>query len=233
MSAYSDAYRAYITAAQEATTFTHADYSNSGITRERARRLATAREKLQQALPSETATDPARVQDARAKALGVFAVTTADQATMADRQWAAVQRMLAAGRHIDQIVAGADKTRLTAILDHLETDLALSSADPEGVTAEVQSLALARAAALGVTEAQQYVEAQRAVSYSTSWRDVIASTVAAESVPVSAFTGLYHSAPDEFAEIEPLLTSGTIGSVQSAAQRLASIDVSGSDGQAA
>ncbi len=190
------AYGEYRKAAAEAMKFHDPNYTNSAITRERARRLQAARAALAKALPSRASRDASNTKS-RDAALGKLAVTNADTAAVASNEWTKVKSALDSGRNLGQLIASADQRRLMAILDHLDTDLVIGTGDEEGVRAEVTQAALTRLADLGDADATTALAAQNAEAHDRAWQSVVDEASRGE-VSVRSRTALRRASVEEY-----------------------------------
>ncbi|MCY7324561.1 MAG: hypothetical protein LH605_00310 [Microbacteriaceae bacterium] len=84
---------------------------------------------------------------------------SADHFALAANELAKVERMLAAGQRLDRIIAAADPSRLSAILDRMYSTLdMLSSAEGDAIVSEVRSRAFDRMVTLhDATATAEYV----------------------------------------------------------------------------
>ncbi|TXK18455.1 hypothetical protein [Homoserinibacter sp. GY 40078] len=194
---YAAAHAKYRSAIREAVKFNDANWTEEAINRERQKRVQAARAELKQALDTqaETLADPASAQR---EAFDQIAATDADSVAVARNEWGKVRAMLDAGRNLSHIIDNADRRRLSAILDHLDSDLVAETDDPSGVTAEVSQAVLVRLAGLGDEKAKAAVAAQESVRYDSAWRQVIEQTVSGQQVSVGARTALYGANIDEY-----------------------------------
>lgn len=95
---------------------------------------------------------PTRSSADRGKAFEKIASQDANSVAVTQNEWAKVNTLLTAGRSLTHIIENADVRRLAAILDHLDSDLAAHTNDPDGVAAEVSQAVLVRLAPLGQQE---------------------------------------------------------------------------------
>lgn len=197
MSTQSEAYAAYRASSRDAVRFTDPNWTNSAITRERARRLTAAREALRRALPAEPKAaegDPSK----RAEALAALLPRDAKSIAVTAHEWAKVSALLDAGRSLARMLQQAERTRLAAILDQLPTRLAVESPDPSGAIAEVEGMIFDRLVALGdrsATLAQAY---DAVVARDAAWRAVILETIEAGAPTVSSLSALHYQSAEEY-----------------------------------
>ncbi len=197
VSTYAEAFATYQAALRDAVQFHDPNWSQSAITRERSRRVQAARAELAQTLDAAALQDTGSADDAAKAAFEQIAATDANSVAVARNEWTKVRALLAAGRSLSQVIDNADRRRLSAILDHLDSDLAIESGDPDGVFAEVSQAVLARLAGLGDEKAIAAVAAQQATRHSAAWRSVIGEAVGG-SVSLEARTALYQANIDEY-----------------------------------
>lgn len=104
-----------------------------------------------------------QIEGRRGSALGALMPRSADHFALAANELAKVERMLAAGQRLDRIIAAADPSRLSAILDRMYSTLdMLSSAEGDAIVSEVRSRAFDRMVTLHdatatATAAAEYV----------------------------------------------------------------------------
>ncbi|GAA3737552.1 hypothetical protein GCM10022239_11600 [Leifsonia bigeumensis] len=194
---YPEAYAKFEAAKREAVKFHDKNWNNSAITHERRRRLQMARAELRQVLDATSAQAGADPDAARRAAFEQIAATDANSVAVVSNEWGKVRALLDSGRNLGQIIDNADRRRLSAILDHLDSDLAVQTGDPEGVAAEVSQAVLVRLAGLGDEKAQQAMAAQEATEHSAAWREVIEQAGSGQ-VTLKARTALYQANVDEY-----------------------------------
>lgn len=101
-----------------AVRWTHPDYTNNGITRERARRVAEAWKALGAVVPPKT---ERKGEDPRAAVIAGLAPKTADEIAQIQHAGAKVEKRLDAGQSLHTLLTSADRATLAAILDGLPT----------------------------------------------------------------------------------------------------------------
>lgn len=170
---YAEVYAKYQAETRAAVKFHDPNWSNSAIMRERHKRVHAAREELRQALNTSTTQATADPNTARMVAFEQIATTDASSVAVATNEWGKVRVLLDAGRNLSQIIDTADRRRLSAILDHLDSDLAIQTDDPVGVAAEVSQAVLVRLAALGDPKAQEAIVALESAQHGAAWQQVI------------------------------------------------------------
>lgn len=184
---HAQAYQRYRAELAEAVKWSNPNYTNSAITRERARRMMEAWKNLLGAIPAQvTAPDPTP-----AEYVDSLRPTTADQVAVAQFEWGQAKTLLDSGRSLDQIIHAASPANLRAVAAYMDTlPEVVSSIAPDEVVAEVKSLVFDRLAEAGDEGAAQVRTAQQAVAAPNAWRRVL--TEALEGQPsVSAQTELH------------------------------------------
>lgn len=194
---YAEAFAKYRAALQDAVQFHDPNWSHSAITRERSRRVQAARAELVQVADTAALQSNGNPDEAVKAAFEQIAATDANSVAVATNEWTKVRALLNAGRNLSQIIDNADRRRLSAIVDHLDSDLAIESGDPKGVSVEVSEAVLARLAELGDEKALAAVAAQQDTRHGAAWHGVI-TEAANGPVSVDARTALYKANVDEF-----------------------------------
>ena len=98
-----------------------------------------------------------------------------------------------AGRSIESIIASADRTRLAAILDGLETsEDVLSSSQGDAILGERTDAVFARLAEID-DDARAIAEAETAAAPGQAWQQMFAETVENGVAGVAAKSALYRS----------------------------------------
>ena len=195
---HAKAFGAYRKAVAEAVRWHSPDYSDSGIWRERARRVAEARKALMAALPAEAkATGPSPAEFVQS-----LRPTTADQVAVADFEWRQAQTLIDAGRPIEAVIHDASPARARAIAAYIDTlPRVLESRDPAGVTAEVQALVFDRLVAAGDADAVAVADTHRAVESPNAWREFLEGAVTG-STTIGVQSRLAAVDPEGFAEAQ-------------------------------
>lgn len=192
------AFQRYRAELAEAVKWSNPNYTNSAITRERARRLMEARKNLLAAIPAEAkASGPTPTEY-----IDSLRPATADQVAVAQFEWGQAKALLDAGRSLDQIIHTASPARLRAVAAYIDTlpEVVASIAQDE-VVAEVRSLVFDRLAAAGDEGAEQVRSAQQAAAAPNAWRRVL--TEALEGQPsIGAATELHRADPEGFAAMD-------------------------------
>lgn len=195
---HAQAYQRFRTELAETVKWSNRDYTNSAITRERARRVMEVRKNLLAAIPAEaTATGPTP-----AEYIDSIRPATADQVAVAQFEWEQAKALLDSGRSLDQIIHTASPARLRAVAAYIDTlPEVVSSIAPDEVVAEVRSLVFDRLAESGDEGAAQVRAAQQAVAAPNAWRRVLSETL--EGQPsLGAVTELHQADPEGFAAMD-------------------------------
>ena len=198
INAHAQAYQRFRAELAEAVKWSNPDYTNSAITRERARRVMEARKNLLAAVPAEataTGQTPAEYIDS-------LRPTTADQVAVAQFEWGQAKALLDSGRSLDQVIHAASPARLRAVAAYIDTlpDV-VSSIVPDEVVAEVKSLVFDRLAESGDEGAAQVRAAHRSVAAPNAWRRVLSEAL--EGQPsLGAQTELHQADPEGWAGID-------------------------------
>jgi hypothetical protein len=196
---YKGALAEFLAAQKAAVKFTNPNFTNSAITKERARRLKAARDEFRKVADRVRTLSPkVDPEKAVADAFDSILAKDANSVAVASNEWAKVRAMLNSGRELGQIIDGADRRRLSAILDHTE-ELGIEAKDLQGVTAEVQTRILGRLAALGDEKAIAASQARDQAKYGTAW-DKVVDEVIGGKLSVTTQSALFGVAPDEFRE---------------------------------
>jgi hypothetical protein len=194
---YQKAYAQYRADLQQAAQWTHADYSHNGITRERARRIADARKKLQAKIPGalqqEALTDP------RPKVLDGLAPKNADQVAMIQHDWGTVQAALASGRSLQQVVVEATSAeRLAAIATNAEAwAYGQNTNDPAGVAADIRAMVYDRLVEIGHEPAVQANLLNQQFAAHQAWHEVMTGALGSEQT-LGTVTDLAKADPDGY-----------------------------------
>lgn len=182
-----------------AVRWTHPDYTHSGITRERARRVAEARKALRAAIPAK----PTRAgADPRRAVLDSLAPKSADEIAVLNHTWAKVAARLDAGQSLHAILTTADRATLAAILDGIGTRPEVLSHSDGGasVVAEVQQVAFDRLVDLGEQDAVAARASTAVLDQADAWADFIAAS--AEGEPsLGVISALQKADPEGFIAI--------------------------------
>lgn len=169
-----DAIAKFRSATTSAVNFHDPDLTNSAITRRRHQAVMQARSELLKALPPQP--DAPKVN--RATVLAGRAPKSADQVAMIQQEFSIVERLLAAGQPIEQIILNASPARLDAILAHAEIlPSTLRSTDPTAVVEAVRGHVFDRLVETGDPNAVMARDAQLAHDRQVAWREVITGTI--------------------------------------------------------
>lgn len=189
-----------------AVRWAHPDYNNSGITRERARRVAEARKNLRAAIP----TKPERKgTDPRSAVIAGLAPKTADEIAQVQHAWSKIEKRLDAGQSLHTLLTGADRATLAAILDGLPTrPEVLDSSEAESIIREVQEVAFRRLLEVG-DEAAVSAHAQTAIlDQEDAWSDYIAASAESGEPSLAVLSALQKADPEGFAAIQSASLDG-------------------------
>lgn len=148
LAALATAQNAYLHALSGVLTIDDRNLSPHGVHERRRATIAQAQEALSAHLPAELP----KVD--RSTALDALRPQTIDEVAVQGREWRKVEALRAAGRRLESIIAGADRTRLAAIADSIETmDEVLNTPAGDDIAAELRDVVFARLVALGDEEA--------------------------------------------------------------------------------
>lgn len=181
-----------------AVRWTHPDYTNNGITRERARRVAEAREALGGAVPPKT---ERKGEDPRGAVIAGLAPKTADEIAQIQHAWSKIEKRLDAGQSLHTLLTGADRATLAAILDGLPTRReVLESSEADSIIREVEQVAFRRLLEVG-DEAAVSAHAQAAIlDQADAWSESMAASVIGEPT-IDQHSALQQSDPEGYAAI--------------------------------
>ncbi|WP_336631114.1 MULTISPECIES: hypothetical protein [unclassified Microbacterium] len=192
----------YQTAIAEAVRWTHPDYTASGISRERAKRVEAARAKLRAAVPAKP---DRKGGDPRGAVVSALAPCTADQVAVTAHAWQKVAARLDAGQSLHTLVTTADRATLAAILDGLPTRPEVLEQQDGGaaIVAEVQALAFDRLVELG-DEAAVSAQAQTAIlDQADAWSDYLAALAEPGEPSLAVVSALHRADPEGLAATRP------------------------------
>ncbi|UXW85108.1 hypothetical protein NFX31_12900 [Microbacterium azadirachtae] len=184
-----------------AVRWTNPDYTNSGITRERARRVAQARKALAAAIPAK----PERKGgDPRESVIAGLAPKTADEIAQIQHAWAKVEKRLDAGQSLHAILTSADRDTLAAILDGISTRPEVLSAGDGGasIVAEVQQVAYDRLLELGDPEATKAHDSVALLDQAEAWSDYIAALAEPGEPSLAVLSALQRADQEGFTEVQ-------------------------------
>lgn len=181
-----------------AVRFHDADLTASAITRKRHEGVMGSRGALLKSLPPE----PEAPKVNAATVLADRMPRTADQVAVAQHEFALVERLLASGQPVEQLILGASPARLDAILAHAEVlPGVLGSADPAAVVASIHEQAFERLVELGDARATVARDAQRAFDEQSAWREVVKDTIEGQETG-AGLTALFRSDPEGFEALQ-------------------------------
>lgn len=188
-----------------AVRWKHPDYNNSGITRERARRLAEARKTLAAAVPPKT---ERKGEDPRGGVIAGLAPKTADEIAQVQHAWSKIEKRLDAGQSLHTLLTSADRVTLAAILDGLPTRRdVLESSESDSIIAEVQQVAFRRLVEIG-DEAAVSAQAQTAIlDQADAWSEFMAASAKGEPT-LAQHSALQQSDPEGYAAIQSASADG-------------------------
>ena len=129
----------------------------------------------------------------RSTVLGALRPGGADDIALHAREREKVAALVGAARSIESIIASADRTRLAAILDGLETsEDVLSSSQGDAILGERTDAVFARLAEID-DDARAIAEAETAAAPGQAWQQMFAETVENGVAGVAAKSALYRS----------------------------------------
>ncbi|GEB94161.1 hypothetical protein [Microbacterium lacticum] len=224
---YVEAYAAYQAELAAAATWTHRDYSNSGITRERARRVVEARKKFQAKIPA--ALRPETLTDHRPKVLDALAPKSADAVAVHSHEWATVEAALKSGRVIQQVIMEATSVeRLAAILSHAEAfAYGQETSDPAGVAADLKSMVYDRLVQVDYEPAVTANTSNEQFAAHQAWHEVMTEALGTDQ-SLGSLTALHSADPEGYRALAVArATADPTGDVRQAVARIDSLVVSG------
>lgn len=163
-----------------------------GLRARRKNDLDSIRGRLTAVMPAEpTMPDRQPVLDA-------LAPKTADDLAFQAREWEKVRTMMGAGRRLEQIIANAERTRLAAILDNLETmPEVLDSAHGPAIVEEFQSVIWDRLTQVD-SAAGQVAAAEVATAPAFAWRAVLEGLRDTGVLPYDGLVLLHRADPEAY-----------------------------------
>lgn len=172
----------------------HTDHhlTPEGLQAHRRQAWESIRARLAAVMPAEpTAPDRQPVIDA-------LAAKTADDLAFQAREWEKVRALLDAGRYLPQIIADADRVRLGAILDNLETmPEVLQDSRPEEVVEFIEGAVWDRL--VQVDPAAQRVDViERTNEPAVAWRTILEGLTATGEIPFDGLVLLHASDRDAY-----------------------------------
>jgi hypothetical protein len=185
-----------------AVKFVNPDFTHNAITRHRHDGVMKARAELLKSLPAE----PEAPKVNAGTVLAARAPRTADQVAVAQHEFAIVERLLASGQPITQVIRDATPARLDAVLAHVEVlPSVLGSSEPQKVVEGVHQQVFGRLVELGDPQAVIARDAQAQFDEQSAWRQVIADTIEGRETG-GGLTALFNADSEGF---EALMASNT------------------------
>lgn len=167
------AQNAYLAAMSSIVTIDDPNLSSHGVVEKRRATIDAAQSALSAHLPAEQA------MPSRAPALDALRPQTGDDVAVQDREWAKVEALRASGRRLEHIIASADRPRLAAIADSIETlPEVLGTPAGKAIAAELRDVVFSRLVALGDDQAVTIAEQEAATAPVIAARTYIADTIA-------------------------------------------------------
>jgi hypothetical protein len=204
---YPEAFAKFRASTKAAVEFQDPNWTNSAITRERIKRLQTARDELRRTTPPANNAGAAD-RTAKNAILGKLRPTDADTVAVTANEWAKLSKLLDSGRPVEGLLANASQSQLAAILDQLPTQFALEADDSVARTLELEDRIVDRLVDLGDPDALTYATAVEAAAYDTAWGQVLNETLTDGTASVGALSALHRVAPNEFAATQEEDTFG-------------------------
>ncbi|MDT0182469.1 hypothetical protein Q9S36_20030 [Microbacterium sp. ARD31] len=163
-----------------------------GLRARQRREIEAIRERLAGLMPAEpTAPDRQPVLDA-------LAPKSADDIALQAHQWSKVRALLDAGRDLPRIIADADRARLAAILDGLETmPEVLNDSRPEEVVDFVRGAVWDRLVEVDPA-AERVAVIERANAPAVAWRTILEGLSATGEIPFEGLVLLRQADPVAF-----------------------------------
>ncbi|GAA3013635.1 hypothetical protein [Microbacterium aurantiacum] len=130
--------------------------------------------------------------------LAALTAKTADDLALQAREWEKVRALLDAGRYLPHIVADADRVRLAAILDNLETMPEVLE-DSAGATIVESIHGAVWDRLVQVDDAAKAVAAaEDAAAPITAWRAILTGVAETGEVPFEGLTLLHRAEPEAY-----------------------------------
>lgn len=163
-----------------------------GLRARQRREVDAIRERLSALMPAEpTAPDRQPVLDA-------LTPKDADAIALQAHQWSKVRALLDAGRDLPSIIADADRTRLAAILDALETmPEVLQDSRPEEVVEFVRDSVWNRLVQVDPA-AERIAVIERTNAPAIAWRAILEGLSATGEIPFDGLLLLRQADPEAF-----------------------------------
>lgn len=190
--------------------------TDEGLVARKRSEWRAIRDRLTAAIPAEPTTPE------RGPVIATLAAKTADDLAFQAREWEKVRALLDAGRYLPHIVADADRVRLAAILDNLETmPEVLSDSDGASIVESVREAVWERLVQVD-DAAKAIAAAEEATAPVVAWRAILAGMAETGEVPFEGLTLLHQTDRDAH---ELLLDGDALaapGSISGAIPRLVS-----------
>lgn len=176
------AYVAARSALRDAPTFTDRDLSTQGTIRRRAELIRAANAQLLAAAP--VLIDGTTTRD---DVLASRAPKTADEVAVHSRERQKASELSAAGKSIEEIVAGASELRAAALADDLESLAARDAEEAE----RVAQLLFDRLVVIGAPDAVALAAAEREGAVARAWHAALTATAEGRDPDLETRTTLY------------------------------------------
>ncbi|WP_295014885.1 hypothetical protein [uncultured Microbacterium sp.] len=185
-----------------AVKFHDPERTNTANTKRKHLGVMEARAELLKSLPAE----PEAPKVNRASVIAGLTPTTADQIAVQARELAIVERILASGRVLAEVMHGASPERLAAIAANAEVmpDV-LRSDDPAAVVAGIHERVFDALVEIGHPQAVIARDAQAQFDEQAAWREVIKDTIEGNATG-GGLTALHRADHEGF---EALMASNT------------------------
>lgn len=191
------AYKKFKSDLAQAAKFTDRDMTNSGITRQRAKKVMAARQAFQAAIPN--APHPDTLADRRPTVFEKLAPKNADEVAVLQHEWSIVEAALKSGRVLQQVVHEATTaTRLAAIAANVEGwAYSRDTTDPAGAAESVRSMVFDRLVEVGHEDAVNANATQETFAAAAAWNRVL-SEASAGQTSLGALTELHQRDPEGY-----------------------------------
>lgn len=157
-----------------AVKFADPDFTHNAITKRRHTGVMAARGELLKAMPAE----PEAPKVTRASVIAGLIPTTADQIAVQARELGIVDRLIASGRTLAEVMHGASPERLAAIAANAEVmPEVLRSDDPAAVVSGIHEQVFDALVEVGHPQAVIARDAQAQFDEQAAWREVIKDTI--------------------------------------------------------
>lgn len=165
--------------------------SPEGLRARQSREVEAIRARLLDALPAKPAATPDRqpVFDA-------LAPVTADDIARVQHEQAKVNALVAAGRRLPEVIGSANRDRLAAILDSLETSAeVLEAPNPEARIESIREIIWDRLTQVD-DAAQAIVAAEEATIPARAWRSILEGVATTGAIPFEGRALLHQADAD-------------------------------------